>query len=452
MGVRSNFSKIILRQAGYSLIELVMVVGILGVVAAGTSAHLLNQYREQNRMGSKANMIQTEGLIAKAFSKTASGARACNQILKPVENFSATGETDVRLDFGGTDILQASGKVTGITQFTINRLYLSDKISLAPQRPNSYLANLYMIGDVGPMDRQTRTKPRNVGTIVVTLNPDNTISECNVSVSQMTENQVCDGMYGMYWNDGKCEQKLNIDPSYNLKGCFNGTHDVAGICVPTASGCANGQIADGFDLGVTQGCAEPPLNPAVGVATLGVPPPVEGVPDQIPQRSVSSVPALVPVTTGSIAPSSTPQATPAECAVNGATMDTANYALCMANSYCAAALTAAGGVTGTNCATTQPVAYSPPSSTPSNAPPNDGSCQCNSARIANGDYCSYCSSNINIGYQFVDYAYAVNKCKNGNLVPVGGAAFDPLDECSGGYAPTKYIGGKYRQIGGYDLR
>ncbi len=454
--MRSIFFKITSNTSGFSLIELVVVLGILGIVAAGTSAHLLNTHREQTRLGSKTNMMQTEGLIAKAFSiKNAATARTCKQSLQLVGAFSKTGDSDVQIDLGDA-VLKAQAKIAGMNQFTINRLYLGDTLDLGPQRPNYYLANLYMTAEIGPMDRLFKTKPRNIATIVVRIDPGtNALVDCNVSTTAMNDNDVCDGMYGMEWNGTRCEQKLNLDPDFNLQICPNGTHNISGICVPTPSGCGPGQIADGFDLGIVQACATPPLNPAFGVPTLSVPAPVQGVPDQIPARSVASVDPLVPVTQTPIPPQSTPLPTSAACQVNGATMDSANYALCEADPVCKQMMIDSG-VTSNNCGTTQTVSYSTPSptATPSNAPPTDLSCQCNTARVANGDYCSYCSSNINIGYKFVNYAYAVNRCVSGNLVPVptASSAFDPIDECSGGYAPTYFDGSRYRQFEGYDLR
>lgn len=439
-------------EAGFNLIELVTVVGILAVVTAGTSAYLLSEARSQIKLGSKANLIQTSDRIAKAFGSSTriSGARSCSDILRPVNTFSPNGETDVRLDFGGQEVYQAGGQVSGVNNFSVNRIYLTDKIDLAPQRPNTYLASLYLVGDIGPADNALRSKPRNVATIVLKLNPDQTIAECNVSVPNETDAEICNGMYGMTYNGRTCVQALNVDNNYNLANCPAGTRNISGVCLPTPSGCANGQVAKGFDLGVTQGCAEPPLNPAVGVATLGVPPPVEGQPNQVPPRAVASVEPLVPVTSVTIPPSTSPTTPPAACGVDGETMDPINYAYCQQEPECLARI---NGVTSTNCSSTQPTAYVPPpanTTTPSNAPPADNSCQCSTARIPHGEYCSYCSRNVNIGYAFVDYAYAVNRCENGNLVPVPGAAFDPTGECAGGYAPTRYDRNNFRQYGGYD--
>lgn len=441
-------------QRGFSLVELMVAVGILSIVAVGTSMQLVNTFNDMYRTNSRANMVQTQSLIGKVFTKTSANAAACNQILHFTNGFNTAdgSQNDVNLTISGTtlDTVQNS-KVSGVADFKINRLYLGDTISLAPERPNSYLTNLYMVADTGPWSALMRSRPHALATIVVTLDSAGGLKECNVTTAPPAAKETCDALYGMSWNEatGECDQALVMDSDYNFTACPPGTHKINDVCKPTPSTCAYGQIARGFDLGIATNCSEPPLNPAVGRPSFGVPPPVEGQPNYQPVAQPSPGPTIPPVTATPIAGG--PPTTAATTCTNPEAIGSTTYAACLAIPTCAAQMQASGTINAGNCTTTTTVAYSTPAptATPSIAPPNDGSCACNDARISNGQYCVYCVPNVNLGYGYVDYSYGADKCVNGNLVPDSTASVD-FSECSGGRAPARRLPtGKYLQYQGY---
>lgn len=449
------------KQSGFSLVELMVTVGILSVIAVGTSVQLLGQFRDQQKMQSKLNMVQTGTLINKVFGKTSTNAASCAASLQAIAPFNTANGSinNVQVFLPGDDTndqtkaLKAGSKVPGPSQFTVNKIYLGDTVQL-PSRANSYLTSLYMVADVGALDLLMRTKPRALATVVVTINPTTQkIAECNVSTQMPDAQQACNGLYGMRWNQqtGNCDQDLALDTNFQLTECPAGTQPIGGVCLPTPSGCANGQIATGFDRGITQNCSQPPLNPAVGVPTNPVPPPVAGVQDQTPQPVSNPGNYSGGVTSGTIAPPAA--ATPPPLCSNGTSMEASNYDQCNSSSACRPMLSGITRVDAATCTGRSTASYVPPTTavTPSNAPPNDGSCQCNRARIADGDYCVYCIRDINIGYRYVDYAYGINKCVNGNLQPDDTAVVD-TSQCSGGYAPARVINGGVRQLPGYQIQ
>jgi prepilin-type N-terminal cleavage/methylation domain-containing protein len=451
-----NYMKLripLLKSQGFSLVEMMVVVGILSVVAVGTSMQLISIFKDQIRLQSKSNMVQTNTLISKAFgkrSKTSVAARSCAQTLIAPNGFDKNGDTDVQLQMSAAELYTEGSTIAGTGNFTINKLYLSDVVSLAPDRPDSYLTNLYIVADVGPADAPLRTKPRSIATVVVTLNPNaNTIKSCDVGVTTPTAKETCTAIDGMHWDETlvQCEQDIALDTNHKFEKCLDGTKRIGGVCIPSASGCGPGQVAAKFDRGQVQACATPPLNPAIGRPTQSVPTAVEGVPNQ-PPPLVSNPGTLSPPVTTAPIPSTAPPTTAASCAAPNS-LGTATFDYCIGISSCQAQMPGMIEADG-SCVATIPVTYStpPPAATPSPAPPADYTCQCNSARIANGAYCSYCVRDVDLGYGFVDYAYGVSQCQGGNLVPVSTTSFD-TSTCGGGYAPTKYINSTFQQYRGY---
>lgn len=455
MQKRSKSLILTANSSGFSLMELLVVLAILGVVAAGTSAQLLSNHKSVLKLQSKANMTQTMTLMHKAFGKNMStAARTCAETLQPVSQFSPNGVTPVEIRMGDHEAYSAGAKIPGQTEFTVSRIYLSDNFPLI-QRPNSYVSTLYLEAAIGP--DQQRMKPRAIATVVVTIDGAGKIASCNVSTQTPSSRETCDAMYGMTWDDAanECQQALALDENFNMTACPAGTRKVGQTCIPTATGCANGQLARGFDLGQVQSCEEPPLNPAVGIPTQSVAAPVEGVPDQTPVPVPSPGIRLPAVSSGTGAGSApaAPSPTPSSCIdLIGAV----NYAYCNANATCKAFLET-NPPADANCVAQTSVAYATPAptSTPSLAPPADLTCACNSSRIGNGEYCMYCIENVDYGYGYVDYAYGVSRCTDGNLVPDPGASASvqyPPPLCSGGYAPVRMSGEGFRQFDGYDIR
>ena len=400
-------------------------------------------------------MTQSMNLMHKAFAKNKDTTRTCAQTLQPVGQFAPNAMTPVTISMGANEVYTQGSKVSGQAEFEISRMYLSDNFPLV-QRPNSYVSTLYMEALVGPTKQMM--KSRAVATVVVTIDAAGKIKECNVSTQQPSNRETCDAMYGMTWDEGaqECQQALSLDANFNMSTCPAGTHKVGQTCIPTASGCANGQLARGFDLGIVQTCEEPPLNPAVGEPTQSVAGPVEGQPNQTPAPLASPGQRLPAVSTSGVTPAVSASATPSSCID---LIGTTNYNYCYANLTCRAYL-ASNPPAGPECVAQTSIAYATPAParTPSPAPPPDLTCACNDARIANGEYCMYCIPQVDYGYGYVDYAYGVSKCSNGNLVPdqtASAAAEFPPPECSGGYAPvrrTLYNGTyRYRQMNGYNL-
>ncbi|RYZ69943.1 MAG: hypothetical protein EOP05_14070 [Proteobacteria bacterium] len=79
------------------------------------------------------------------------------------------------------------------------------------------------------------------------------------------------------------------------------------------------------------------------------------------------------------------------------------------------------------------------------APP-DLSCQCNSRRIASGEFCMYCVQDADLGYGYADYTYGVSQCDSGNLkdIPNPGL-YEPVATCGNTYGRARRIGDRFQQ-------
>lgn len=457
MNQRVSFQNLKLNARGFSLVELMMTVGILGILSLGSASIMTQAFQSHQKAQSNANVQDTVRLFGEMLQKktidNGTAPLVCANILKfdPTINTQfdqfGNGKTDVTLTPPGSAVIAKNSVVRGGGQFTVQRLYLDEAVladDLGTQK--LYVASLYVATKNSASGVDFFNRPRQIATMTLTVDSaSKAMVSCNVE-PLIDHKTVCDGIEGMKWNlnTQKCDQEMSSDPVVFRTDCMPGfVRKASGACKPIQSTCASGQLAKGYNFSQVTACAAPPPGaPVVAVALnpIAVVGENSPTPAPVPPPTAVYVPPVSAAAVGTIPPAST-AAVPAPTCANGTALGEVTYDYCFpspgspgltgvaaTNAFCQPRPSSAPTKADSTCIERAPTAYtSPPattSPTPSPSAPNDGTCQCASRRINNNEYCMFCVKDVNFGYGNLDYASGVSRCQSGNLVPVKGGQVD----------------------------
>jgi type II secretory pathway pseudopilin PulG len=469
------------KQLGFTLVEYLVVTLISGFLMLMVSSQLLDAHRIQLGNQSKAELVNEVKEIARKIANSKSqvtGATACTQImtLNAAVNatFNPNAPTEVVLDLDPTvntdQLLRQGTQVNGVAPFIINNLQLKNAALLASQGPLSiYTADLVMIAQTGAFGAMNVQRERQIATMTVTVSATagtpGAIANCNVNANFSNPQAYCNAIDGMVWNPNlqKCQQDFYV-PNVGLQfACPPGFQGTPGSCKLIGSTCASGQVARGYNKAQVSNCSQTPAGPARGPVSAPIPVAPVGVAASGPPPTLPPAPTIPtyippPVTTTVAAPS--PPPTPPAACVNGTNLSQVTGSVCYPLSFSIDIFSGSIGsvciptapappAASTNCVGTGTNSYTSPNlavTPPSPAPPPDLSCQCNNRRIANGESCMYCIQDVDLGYGYVNYAYGVSTCTNGNLVPVPNptANVGPGFVCGNNYGRARLVGGAYQ--------
>ena len=445
---------------GFSLIEISICLAVMAILTVGLSASMIDMQRAKIKGESDANLNSTAQRLSQALQrkKSTMSTRTCADVLN-FGTFNPTGQTDVSIAPEAGQVYQANTVVSGASNFTIDRLYLDDAVMASDLGVNRlYIANLFMTSQSSGF--VLHSAPRQISTLTLVVNASTqALVSCNSEPALAGGQDLCDGLEGMIWNPAtaKCDQKVEADPVTYRMACMPGFKDHGGgVCKPIPTTCASGQIAKGYNFSQVTNCELPPT-PVVAPVLAPIPVVAEGAPAPTPAPVV--MPAYVaPSASQTIAAPSAPAAPPATC-TDGTSLGAITMSSCFGSmsipglgtfgEYCNPQIITPPSVAGSNCAAREPASYTTPNlaaNPPAPSAPADLTCQCNSRRINNGEYCMYCVENVNLGFGDIDYAYGVSQCSSGNLVPVSSPSLNtPVGTCNNNYGRARYSGGGFQQ-------
>ena len=462
------------QSAGFSLIEILMVVFISGFTLLVIGSQMLGAYKSQISAQSKSQLIQEVQTLSRQIANNKSlGTGTCAAMinLNTAENtvFNPTGPTEIEIIPDPTQpaLIFKKGHMvnqgTGTTPFVINQLQLTDTVLIATEGlTKTYVSNLMLTASTGSMGAMINQRPRQIATITVITGASGNIDGCNMNPEFSDAKGFCDGIEGKVWNpvDMKCQQDFAVDNVSLRFDCPPGMQGTPGACKPISSMCASGQLARGYHRAQVANCEVSPAGPTKGPARAPVSLTIaEGGPlPSIP--AAPTMPAYVPPAANSTLPAPSAPATPPPACVNGTHVGEQTGQICYSGfaldpymgyvgEYCvpdpAASVPTAANA---NCVGTGTSGYNSPNlavTPPSPAPPADNSCQCNNRRIAHGEDCMYCIENVDLGYGYVDYAYGVSTCTNGNLIPVANPQVNvgPTYACGNTYGRARRVGPRF---------
>lgn len=202
-------------QKGFSLVEIIVVMAILGVMSAGMAQYMLHMQRSQYMLGAKnsvnvfanslQNILNIPQICSQAFNP---GTQAFN-LVQSQGTLGATPGQAIQLRLPGGTVSVASGYRE--SQFILQRLYiLSDpgSTNIAPVGGNpNYLVKVVGNFDIpNPADFQSAlSSPRiTLAHLIIELDPAGSILACRTSVSQNEQlSAVCQSIGGTFAN-GNC--------------------------------------------------------------------------------------------------------------------------------------------------------------------------------------------------------------------------------------------------------
>jgi hypothetical protein len=425
-----------------------------------------------------SDVVASGSLIRQAVTanQSASSTSSCSSVLSldaaqnTVVTFaSATSITtplQIAVSSGGLTFKKDS-ILPGVPAVKVCKMYLDNFVYTGTVGANAtFLATLFFSGGVQGSVNCGSLRPVEVTNLTIEASTaTGAITGCNAKTSTASPQTSCESITDMHWDStlNKCTHVLvsehaNVSFDRCPPGLVGTPPDG---CRAMPSMCASGQVAKSYRLGLVADC----VAPTVPLAALPLRPPVSltappGAAIPLPMGGPTSVTYAAPGTPNSTTASSS--TAPAASCTNGTAVGIVSVNACLDLSSLSSYGISANAVTcdwssltsppagsiplaDSSCTNRQPASYTTPNLTvvaPDPVAPPDLSCQCNSRRIANGEFCVYCIPNVDIGFGIAQNTYGGNQCVSGNLVPYAGA-LAPGANCSGSYQRASLVGGRF---------
>ncbi len=467
-------------QSGFNLAELVVAVGIGSIVIGVAAMTLAQVYKDMGRAAADTDMVVSGARIRQAVTANQStlSTSSCSSVLSldtaqnTVVTFaSATSiTTPLQIAVSSSGLtFKKDAIIPGAPAVQVCKMYLDNFVYVGTVGTNAtFLATLFFSGGAKGSVNCDARRPVEVTNITIEASTaTGAVTGCNAKTSIASPQTSCESISDMHWNSvsEKCTHVLGTEhTSFSFDKCppgMVGTPPDACRAMPTM--CASGQVARSYKLGLMADCVAPhtplaalSLRPTVSLTAA----PGDDVPIPVTGPTVvtySPPPAGAPAST--IASAS---AAPAASCTNGTAvgvvsvnaclnlLSLSGYGIFVGSMTCDwSSLTdpaaASIPIADSNCTNRLPANYTTPNLsvvTPDPVAPADLSCQCNSRRIANGEFCVYCIPDVDIGFGVAQNTYGGNQCQSGNLVPYSGA-LAPGASCSGSYQRASFDGVRF---------
>jgi prepilin-type N-terminal cleavage/methylation domain-containing protein len=208
------------RSSGFTLIEIMIAVGLLTVAALGVASMAVLMLRSSNSYKSEVGAITLRGSIQEAL-KT---AQSCQTLMSfpsgfdPVRAATADG-VPVQINLPGTGLIVQSATVPSL-DLNIGSLQFSNAISAGVNANGNRL--YYGMININASKVSTESlgsqqmRGRMVASVIIETNAANVFVGCNL---QMTANDICSQMGGVLAS-GTCDFKALYPPSSCPPGEF----------------------------------------------------------------------------------------------------------------------------------------------------------------------------------------------------------------------------------------
>lgn len=258
--MKNNFIFSVSKNAGLSLVEMIVAIGMMSIVALGLGGIVYTVKRNEAQVRSQTELVSSVLFFKQALDRQSALGVSCENVLKIASagTFNPAGNSPVRLILNdGT--YQDGATVPGVRDLRVDRIYLADKVLISENATErTFVSTLFIEPSVQVNGIYLTLKKRSVATITTKVNSAGLITSCNSGITSSEARPNCDAIAGKIWNPitGKCQDDVNRTSNV-FDVCPGGLQKIGSNCEIVANSCANGTVATSFDKGAVVSCAAP---------------------------------------------------------------------------------------------------------------------------------------------------------------------------------------------------